>query len=200
MKILLADSDRDLLRSYGKLLAMDGHEVTTAFDGAQVAALLAGGPYGMAILEQDLPRVAHDQLMRMLRREGLPVIVLLERRVGVKQLMSASLPEAYLPLPFLPAELTALIGNVEDKLKSGRVFACGDAIVDVSNFRFEGTDTRLTAAEIDLLSALAGQEPIRGRRARTLVQAINEKLKRLGRAARIEYELQKGYRLVNRHE
>ena len=200
MKILLADSDRDLLHSYEKLLSMEGHEVTTAFDGAQAATLLAAGPYDLAILERALPRVGHGQLIGLLRREGVPAIVLLEGRAGVGQLLSDSLPEAYLALPFLPGDLTALIDSVTAKRASGRVFACGDAAVDAARFRFEGTDTRLTAGEIDLLSALAGQETVQGKRARTLIHAVNEKLKRLGRATRIEYELRKGYKLVNQHE
>ena len=49
MNILLADSNRDLLQSYQKLLTLDGHTVTTAFDGAQAAALLEPGKYDIAI-------------------------------------------------------------------------------------------------------------------------------------------------------
>ena len=50
MRILLADPDRDLLQSYERLLALDGHEVAAAFDGAQAARLLAAGPYGDAAI------------------------------------------------------------------------------------------------------------------------------------------------------
>ena len=200
MTILLAASDRDLLRSYEALLTLDGHEVRTAFDGAQVASLMGGGPYDAAILESALPRVGHEQLIQLLRRENVPVIVMLDRRVSARHLLSASLPEAYLPLPFLPNDLRALLDSVAEKRRAGRPFSAGDAAVDVARFRFEGTDTRLTAGEIDLLAALNRGEPVQGRRARVMIHALNEKLRRLGRATRIEYQPQKGYKLVSSHE
>ena len=200
MTILLADSDRDLLKSYGTLLALDGHAVATAFDGAQVASLLPRGRYDMAILGKALPRVGHEQLLRLLQREDVPVIVLLEERVSAGRLLGEDLPEAFLPLPFLPGDLRALIRSVAEKRGAGKPFAFGDASVDAARFRFANTDMRLTAGEIDLIGALIREEPVQGRRARTIIQALNEKLRRLGRRARIEYEPRKGYRLVNGHE
>ena len=200
MTILLADSDRDLLRSYERLLAMDGHTVVAAFDGAQVASLLPAGPFDLAILQRTLPRLGHEQLLRLLRRENVPVIVLLEERVSAGRLLGADLPEAYLPLPFLPGDLRALMDSVAAKRGAGEPFAFGDATVDAAGFCFKDTDTRLTAGDIDLLEALIREEPVSGRRARTLIHALNEKLRRLGRGARIEYEPRKGYKLVNGHE
>ena len=200
MKILLAHEDRDLLRSYERLLMIDGHDVTTAFDGAQVASLLPKGPFGLVILEEALPRVAHGQLMGLLRRENAPVIVLLNGRATMKHLLRPLLPEAYLPLPFLPDDLTALIASVSKKLASADALPCGDAAVDVARFRFSGTDTRLTAQEIDLIAALLRDEKVSGRRARTMILSINEKLRRLGKKARVIYEIEKGYRLVNDNE
>ena len=52
MNILLADSDRDFLQCYQKLLTMDGHTVTTAFDGAQTLSLLGPEKYDIAILQK----------------------------------------------------------------------------------------------------------------------------------------------------
>ena len=49
MDILLADSNRDLLQCYQKLLMMNGHSVTTVFDGTQVLSLLAPEKYDIAI-------------------------------------------------------------------------------------------------------------------------------------------------------
>ncbi len=200
MRILLADSDRDLLQSYATLLAMDGHEVTQAFDGAQVVSLLAHGPYDTALLEETLPRVEHGRLMRLMAREALPVIVILNGRVTAKHLLRPDLPCGYLSLPFLPGDLTGLIESVREKRASGEPFPCGDAVVDVAGFAFQGTDIRLTAAEIDLLTALKRGKMSHGRHARTVILALNEKLARMNRRTHIRYELEKGYTLVSDHE
>ncbi len=200
MKILLADSDRDLLMSYERLLTLDGHEVQTAFDGTQVAAMPPRALYDAAVLAEDLPRVSHEDLVRMLQGQGTPVIALLTRRVTARHLLRPALPNAYLPFPFLPGDLRALLASVVEKKKSGEVFSCGGAEVDVSGFCFAGTDARLTAPEIDLLRRAAGGEMVGGRRARTLAAALNEKLTRISASARIEYTLGKGYGLVNRYE
>ena len=199
MKILLAASDRDLLQGYEKLLTMDGHQVTTAFDGAQVVELMAGGPYDIAVLEEKLPRIGGEQLLELLRREALPAILLLDERVSVKHLLRASPPEAYLSFPFLPADLTELLDSTVRKLAAKEIERFGGVAVDAARFRFAGTAVRLTTQEIDLMEALARREKPQGRQARTIIQALNEKLARLG-SVRIEYELQKGYKLVNDHE
>ena len=60
MNVLLADSNRDLLQSYQKLLTMDGHTVTTAFDGTQAVSLLSQQKYDIAILEERLPRIRNE--------------------------------------------------------------------------------------------------------------------------------------------
>ena len=86
MDILLADSNRDLLQCYQKLLTMDGHAVTTAFDGAQVVSLMGTRIFDVAILEEDLPRIELDQLLQALNREKIQVIVLTGGSVTVTAL------------------------------------------------------------------------------------------------------------------
>ena len=200
MRILLADSDRDLLQSYRKLLSMDGHEVVTAFDGPQVVSGLGKGPYDLAILEESLPRMEHEEMLRLFKEAGAPVIVLTDGRVTVRHLLRPALPNAYLPFPFLPEDLTRLMERVVEKKRSGGTIPCGGAEVDVSGFCFAGTSVRLTDGEIDLLDDLKQQKRVTGKRARTLIQAVNEKLRGMGKDTRIVYELEKGYRMVNGHE
>lgn len=197
MNVLLADSNRDLLQCYQKLLTMDGHAVTTAFDGAQVVSLMGKGMFDIAILEENLPRIELDQLLQALNREKIPVIVLTGGNMTVKALLGAVLPNAYLSLPFLPADLKQLIGEVLEKTRSGETLSRSGVSVDVSGFCFSGTKTRLTNGEIDLLKGL--DDPLRaaGKRTRVMIQALNEKLKAIGKPARIVYEMEKGYRLVN---
>ena len=200
MNILLADSNRDLLQCYQKLLTMDGHTVTTAFDGAQTVSLLGPEKYDIAILEDSLPRIDLDQLLQALNRQHIPVIVLATDAVGVKTLLGPTLPNAYLSFPFLPADLKQLIQAVTDKTRSPETVSCCGVEVDIAGFCFTGTATRLTNGEIDLMKALCQPLQAAGKRTRVMIQALNEKMKTLGKPARIIYEMEKGYRLVNGYD
>ncbi|MBR3106184.1 MAG: hypothetical protein IKH30_03245 [Clostridia bacterium] len=200
MSILLADSNRDLLQSYQKLLTLDGHTVTTAFDGAQAAALLEPGKYDIAILEQRLPRMALDRLLEDLERNRIPSIVLAEGAVTVKTLLESALPNAYLSFPFLPEDLRRVIREVTEKRRSAETLRRGGVEVDVSGFCIAGTGARLTNGEINLLRELSAPRRAAGKRTRVMIQALNEKLKNAGKQTRIIYELEKGYVLVNGNE
>ncbi len=200
MNILLADSNRDLLQCYQKLLTMDGHTVTTAFDGAQVVSLLGPEEFDMAILEENLPRIELDQLLQSLIKDHIPVIVLADGIVTVKTLLGSTLPNAYLSFPFLPADLEQVMREVAEKTRSSETMNCCGVDVDVSGFCFTGTATRLTNGEIDLLRELKKPRRAAGKRTRVMIQALNEKLKGIGKPTRIIYEMEKGYRLVNGYD
>ncbi len=194
MNILLADSDRDLLQCYERLLTMNGHQVTTAFDGTQVVQLMAQGPYDLAILEENLPRVRQDRLLGLLREEHVPVIVLLNQRVTANHLLRTPLPGDYLSMPFLPEDLTALMDDVTAKAKATQPRSFCGLQVDVSAFRVAGEDIPLTAREINLLSALEEEKLVGGKHDRTIIQALNQKLRASG--LEIKYNIEKGYRLT----
>lgn len=200
MNVLLADSNRDFLLCYQKLLAMDGYTVTTAFDGAQAMVLLKQHPFDIVLLEETLPRMELTQLLQTLAAEGIPVIVMANRNVTVKTLLQYRQPNAYLSFPFLPADLTGLIRAVLDKKRSDETLPCGDIGVDLAGFCFSGTETPLTNGEIDLLRELKASGKTMGKRKRVMIQALNEKMKKLGLKTRIIYEMEKGYRLVNQND
>ena len=258
MKILLADSDRDLLNSYERLLRLNGHEVGEAFDGTRVFSLLKEEKWDILLMEDRLPRVGRKELAAQARENGVPIIVLIREGISVQQLLAEDLPEAYLSLPFLPEDLNGLIENVLEKKNSGGGFPCGELVVDRAGFCLKKGDTagaealpqpdfqgtgkdntavketlpqpdsqgtgkdntagaealpqpeasktngtekavtpiRLTCQEIDLLAALNAEENIHGKRARTMILALNEKLSRAGGKVKIAYEYGKGYRLI----
>ncbi len=150
MNILLADSNRDLLQSYQKLLEMEGHTVTTAFDGAQAISLLVQEPFDFVILEETLPRIENEQLLEFLEKRGIPVIVLTGKGQTIRSLLKDSLPNSYLPFPFLPSDLTELIRAVMEKKQSKEVLSLCGVEVDVSGFRIAGTGTRLTLSLIHI--------------------------------------------------
>ena len=194
MNIVLAVSDRDLLSGYSKLLTTDGHTVSTAFDGTQAAPLLARGPLDLAVLEAVLPRMESGRLIELFHSEGVPVILLLDERIA---LLARQLPEAYLSFPFLPEDLRQTVESISRARKSDERIRCNDIEIEVSRFRFRDSQLPLTLQEIDLMRALNEGRRVGGKRARMTILALNEKLRRMGRTTRIQYELENGYRLVN---
>ena len=197
MNIVLAVSDRDLLSGYSRLLTMDGHAVSAAFDGTQVAPLFARGPFDLAVLEEALPRMESGRLIELFQREGVPVILLLGERVALRHLLARQLPEAYLSFPFLPEDLKNMAREIALRVKSDEVVGRDDYAIEVSRFRFRDSKLRLTLREIDLMKALIEGRRVGGRKARTNILALNEKLARGGSRTRIQYEPKNGYRLVN---
>ena len=205
MRILLAAADRDLLAGYQKLLSSAFGECVTAFDGTQVLSDLADTASGfdMVILDQELPRVRHEDILRQLDQMRLPSVVLLDSPVTAHRLTAGLLPSAFLAHPFLSEDLTGLMRNVLRKAASGAHFTAGGIGVDVSAFRIEG-GPRLTAIEIDLLYALANKTSSdqfpKTYGIGPVVSALNEKLEKTGAPARVRYRPQKGFELVEIHE
>ena len=81
MKILIADSDRDLLISYKKLLELDSNDVIAVFDGAQAIMQLANNKFDVVILNRNIPRVDSKQIIKMLNDDNIPVIVLSDKKI-----------------------------------------------------------------------------------------------------------------------
>ena len=109
MKLLFAAADRDLLRSYGELLTADGVEVVTAFDGTHVLALMEEQTFDVVVLDRDIPRVDHRRIVRRLKERGIPVILLLNGRDGMRAEQSDIRADVSISHPFLHYELMALV-------------------------------------------------------------------------------------------
>ncbi len=194
MKLLFAVSDRDLLNSYSKLLELDGIDVTRAFDGTQVVMRTAAEKFDIAVISDSLPRVELKELLRLLYDEDIPTIVITEKRVTSDTLCRAELACSYLPLPFLPDELRKAIRLLNDKKQTDNTFTAGDARVDIKQFSMNGI--RVTNEEIDILKAVTEELPFSVRHESVYISALNRKLERLHKKARIKYIINKGYRLV----
>ncbi len=194
MKILLAAPDRDLLQCFGRILTEEFGDAVTAFDGTQVLSLIQEHKFDMVLLDSDLPRVEHSQLIGKLNELGIPVIVLADCPVTVSILTREQLANAYLMYPFTPDELTAAVKDVAEKAESDEQFPFADACIDVKGSRIVG-GARLTAKEIDLLRMMSlGSGEVSGNR--SSIGALNGKLAAAGSRVRIRYSSGKGYRPV----
>lgn len=112
MRILFASPERDLLQCYSLLLGSELGEVVTAFDGAQVMALLETEDFGLAVLDQGLPRLSWQVLLRAANARRVPAIVLLDGSLRPGSADAAPEPAAFLRYPFRPEELIGLCRRV----------------------------------------------------------------------------------------
>lgn len=199
MRILLADPDRDLLTACSKTLALHGHTVITAFDGAQAIALIGEEPFELAVVSECLPRVSTRQLLTLLRQKEIPHIVLLYRPLSGRLLCQQPTACDYLPLPFLPAELAARVEQVHQMSQSGRVLTWDKLAVDEGRFCLRGTDVTLCRGEIETLDKLFAGAPAADR-AMPYLTSLNIKLARIRSGVQIRCTAKKGYQLVSVNE
>ncbi len=75
-RILLAMADAPTRRALAELLAMEGHEVREATDGAATLQLVAGERPDVVVADAYLPGIDGPALAARLREWGVPVVLL----------------------------------------------------------------------------------------------------------------------------
>ena len=135
MRILFAAPDRDLIRCYGTLLDGPDRTVETAFDGVQVLRLLSEGDWDLLILSRDIPRIDWRRIVEHRSLEGPPILLLSAEPPDLRFLRDKALPNACLPLPFLPEELEAVLQRLRAALNSEVVMELEGRELPVSGFR-----------------------------------------------------------------
>ncbi|MBQ6022008.1 MAG: response regulator transcription factor [Clostridia bacterium] len=194
MRILLAAPDRDLLKVYRQLLTLHGHTVSVCFEGTQALKTAAVERFDAAVADSLLPSIDTGRLAAYFHERQIPVIVLTHRKPGTALLLEKETPNAYLPFPFLPAELVSLLEAVRQKAQSAEKPVYGDVCVDTAGFRIDGTQIRLTNQELDILSALGAGEAPPQRGINVYVNALNRKFAAAGKKCRIVYQYREGFR------
>lgn len=199
MKILIADSDRDLLRSYQKLLQLESYEVRTLFDGTQVVINLSKQQYDLVILNKNIPRINYKEIVRILNDRNIPVIVLLDKKITSGMLIDDVLANSYLSFPFLPYELSDRIKDVMSKHKSKDRIVFEDLSIDIGKYT-SIDNIRFTNEEINILNAFIKGENIEVQRIHSYINSLNNKFVINNKIPRIKYITNEGYRLVTENE
>ena len=197
MNILIADSDRDFLMTFKKMLEYASHTVTTVFDGTQVITKIAASNFDVVILEQNIPRVKTRDIVKLLNEEKIPVIVILDKKINSEILLDDVLANAYLDLPFLPNELMEAIDEIAAKKEatSQMILAAEGIEIDVPNYILCGK-IRLTNEEINIFDDLRSGKDMRSKAVGPYINSLNNKLEVLNKKTRIRYVINEGYRLV----
>jgi CheY-like chemotaxis protein len=71
MKILIADDERDFVKSLKSFLERKGHFVDAAFDGGRALELMKKNNYDLAFLDHNMPELTGLELVKFVEENGL---------------------------------------------------------------------------------------------------------------------------------
>ena len=159
-RVLVVDDDPGLRTVLRDALSRDGHEVTTAADGAQALRRLAEDPVDLVLTDLSMPGMDGAALVREIRAGGsaVPVLVLTVRQEEREKvaLLDAGADD-YVVKPFSVAELLARVrALLRRRTPPAATIEAGDLEIDIElrRVRRGGRDIHLTPTEFDLLRTL----------------------------------------------
>lgn len=162
--VVLIEDDPSITVGLRMNLEGEGYRVSIADDGESGLALARQPDVDLVILDVMLPRVNGFEILRLLRREGrtMPIIVLSARSTEIDKVMGLELgAEDYVAKPFGLAELLARVRAALRRAAmagpKAEPLRFGDIEIDegTREVRRAGQAVELTATEFDVLYALA---------------------------------------------
>jgi two-component system response regulator MprA len=168
--VLVVDDDRAIRESLERVLAMQGHRVFTATNGAEALESHRRDPVDLLVLDLMMPGVDGLTVCRVLRAEGdrTPILMLTARTETSDRVAGLDAgADDYLAKPFDPEELLARVRALLRRAAPGEDGASGGdshAVVQVADLRVDAAARRawradqelqLSKTEFDLLELLA---------------------------------------------
>lgn len=164
-RILVVDDDRAIRESLGRLLALEGHLVTTATDGAAALGTARESPVDLIVLDLMMPSVDGLTVCRVLRAEQdrTPILMLTARTETSDRVAGLDAgADDYLPKPFDPEELLARVRALLRRTRPEPT-ATDPSVLQVADLRLDPAARRcwrgddelaLSKTEFDLLELL----------------------------------------------
>ena len=168
--ILVVDDDREIVRSLGKLLELEGYRVLTAFNGMEALDRLETDTVHLILLDVMMPQLnGLSALMRIRQKHNIPVIILSAKTEESDKVSGLTMgADDYVTKPYNTAELMA---RVRSQLRryfslgaapagegsgSGNVLKNGGLLLDrnAKQLTVDGEPVRLTATEYKILELL----------------------------------------------
>ena len=163
-KILLVEDEEKLARMVELELRYEGYEVTKAFNGRDGLEQALSGDFDLVLLDIMLPQMSGMEVLRRIRREQLPLpVIMLTARDNVVDKVSGldSGADDYVTKPFAIEELLARIRAALRKrtaaaVSEGEGLTAGPLAMNVERHEVtvKGTVVELTKKEFDLLRHL----------------------------------------------
>ena len=171
--ILIVDDNREIVDSLGKLLALEGYDIITAYDGMEALEQLEKNKIDLILLDVMMPRLnGLSALMKIRESYKIPAIILSAKTEESDKVSGLVLgADDYVSEPYNAAELIARVkaqlrrynawgggspASGKDKIISGGLVLDKKQRIVIA----EGKETRLTATEYKILNLLmenAGQ-------------------------------------------
>lgn len=109
--ILVVDDNREIVDSLGKLLAIEGYEILTAYDGMEVLDKMESAKVDLILLDVMMPRLnGLSALMKIREKHNIPAIILSAKTEESDKVSGLSLgADDYIEKPYNPAELLARV-------------------------------------------------------------------------------------------
>jgi len=148
MNILLVEDEKSLSNAIKKILEGRGYFVDAVYDGLSAIDYAKGMEYGLIILDVMLPKLDGFEVVRILRKDGVNVpILMLTARTTVRDKVTGLNYGAddYMTKPFDTEELLARVGALTRRT--------GEVIVD--DIKFEDLVLNVKSAELS-----CGQESV----------------------------------------
>lgn len=165
--VLVVDDDREIVRSLGKLLELEGYKVLKAYNGVEALDMLMTDKVHLIILDVMMPQLnGLSALMKIREKNNIPVIMLSAKTEESDKVIGLSMgADDYVTKPYNTAELMA---RVKSQLR--RYFSLGaaartedDSILETGGLMLDkntkqitvdGEPTQLTATEYKILELL----------------------------------------------
>ena len=75
--ILVVDDDREIVRSLGKLLELEGYRVKKAYNGMEALDILMTEQIHLILLDVMMPKMNGIEVLQRLRKEGVQVPIMM---------------------------------------------------------------------------------------------------------------------------
>ena len=165
--ILIVDDDREIVKSLGKLLELEGYGVYKAYDGMEAMELLMQKKIHLILLDVMMPKLnGLAALMKIREKNNIPIIMLSAKTEESDKVLGLSVgADDYVTKPYNTAELMA---RVKSQLR--RYFSLGAALgtgkeeelvngglvlnKNKKNVTVDGEEVHLTATEYKILELL----------------------------------------------
>ena len=160
-RILVVEDDDKLNRLFCTVLARNGYETLSAFEGQEALALLEKEYIDLIISDIMMPQMDGYELISLLRQAGysMPILIITAKEsFEDKQRGFLAGSDDYMVKPIDVGEMVLRVGALlrRAKLVSARKLSCGSTILnrDALTVTVDGTETLLPQKEFFLLYKL----------------------------------------------
>lgn len=165
-KILVADDDKDIVRSIEIFLSSCGYEVIKAYDGAEALKLASENDIKLLLLDVMMPNIdGIETLLRLRKKNNIPVIIISAKSEDNDKIFGLTAgADDYITKPFNPSEL---IARVKSQIRRYTLLGamteqpCAITIgglkinTDEKKVTVDGEEKKLTPIEYKILLLLA---------------------------------------------